>query len=84
MLDTRIYKKILECNLTLSALYDSINSLFENQEQEDVDKVVQFIEKLDIDVEALKNSIKTGVEFMTDEENITEIDATPTENGLKI
>ena len=79
----RINKKILNCNLILSAIYDSVSHLAENISQDELDRLSDILERYDNLHIALRNSVKT---FILEISNIEteEIDVEPSENGFKI
>lgn len=84
MSDTdRINKKLLDCNLMLSAIYDVLGTLIEEPSQEEVDKLLAILEQYYIIEEAMRNAVQTFVKNIANNDN-EEIDVIPTENGMKI
>jgi hypothetical protein len=79
----RINKKILDCHMMLSAIYDIIGTLVEELSQEEVDKLLAILEQYYVTEEAMRNAVQTFVKNIVNEDN-EEIDVVPTENGLKI
>jgi len=79
----RINKKILDCHLMLSAIYDVISNLVEELSQEEVDKLLAILEQYYVTEEAMRNAVQTFVKNIADEDN-NEIDVIPTENGYKV
>lgn len=79
----RINKKILDCHLMLSAIYDVLSNLIEEPSQEEVDKLLAILEQYYVIEEAMRNAVQTFVKNIANNDN-EEIDVVPTENGLKI
>jgi len=80
---SRINRKILNCNLYLSAIYDMTARLAENTTQEDIDILSKILEEYNNSNILLQNSIKT---FILDVANIPsgEIDVELNDNGYKV
>jgi len=80
---SKINKKILNCNLFLSAIYDLISRLVEEATQEDINNLSKMLEEYDTANLSLQNSIKT---FILDIADIPseEIDVELNDNGYKV
>jgi len=80
---SKINKKILNCGLFLSAIYDLTSRLVENTTQEDIDILSSMIEKYNTANILLHNSIKTFIMDIADIPS-EEIDVELNDNGYKV
>jgi hypothetical protein len=83
MIDNKINKRFLDAHLSLSALYEIVSLYGEEETEENLKVVSERVEELNRSMDALSNTLKIIIEQSAGIET-EEIDAIPTENGMKL